>query len=266
MKLHADWRTIMRISKIDEIRKLIELHMQSFERDLDNKDAILQMLLNFDFMIALNCFKKLQDMRLINFALKLELDKNDKSISEEALRGDILCSMGKYEKAADMYIKGGNQEKAVEMYTLLRRFAEAMEIKKKHMTGKNSSMSDDLLIKQADWLYENSKYIEAADLYWIMNRKKKAIEIYGEKGMLDKLIDICRGSNKEDASDLISLIGHYFKKSKHYQYASEAYLKLGDQKALVILNIELGRWEQALLLAQQNKSLLEYCTFNTQNI
>jgi hypothetical protein len=44
MKLLADWRTIMRISKIDEIRKLIELHMQKFERDLDNKDAILQML------------------------------------------------------------------------------------------------------------------------------------------------------------------------------------------------------------------------------
>ena len=216
-------------------------------------------LLNFDFVVALNCFKKIQDMRLINLALKIELDKNDKSLSEEALKGDILCNMGKFEKASDMYIKGGNPDKAVEMYTLLRRFAEAMEIKKKHMTGKNSSMSDDLLIKQADWLYENAKYIEAADLYWILNRKKKAIEVYGEKGMLDKLIDICRGLNKDDASDLISLIGHYFKKSKHYQYASEAYLKLGDQKALVILNIELGRWDQALILAQQTKNLLEYC-------
>lgn len=216
-------------------------------------------LLNFDFMIALNCFKKLQDMRLINLALKLEQDKNDKTTSEDSLRGDILCNMGKYEKAAEMFIKGGSPEKAVEMYTLLRRFAEAMEIKKKHFTGKNSSMSDDLLLKQADWLYENGKYLEAADLYWILNRRRKSIEIYGEKVMLEKLIDICRGLNKEDSTDLINLIGHYFKKNKHYQYASEAYLKLGDQKALVILNIELGRWEQALLLAQQNKNLYEYC-------
>lgn len=216
-------------------------------------------LLSFDFFTALSCFKKLQDIRLINLALKLEQDKNEKTISEDALRGEILCNMGKYEKAADMYIKGGIPEKAVEMYTMLRRFAEAMEIKKKHMSGKNSSMSDDLLIKQADWLYENGKYIEAADLYWILNRKRKAIEIYGEKNMLEKLIDICRGLSKENSSDLISLIGFYFKKSKNYQYASEAYLKLGDQKALVILNIDLGRWEQALLLAQQNKNLLEYC-------
>ena len=44
MKLLSDWRTIMRIAKIDELRKFIQLHMQNFERDLDNKDAILQML------------------------------------------------------------------------------------------------------------------------------------------------------------------------------------------------------------------------------
>jgi hypothetical protein len=44
MKLLSDWRVIMRIAKVDEVRKLIELYMQNFERELDNKDAILQML------------------------------------------------------------------------------------------------------------------------------------------------------------------------------------------------------------------------------
>ena len=44
MKLMNDWRVIMRIAKIDEIRKYLNLFMQIFERDLDDKDAILQML------------------------------------------------------------------------------------------------------------------------------------------------------------------------------------------------------------------------------
>ena len=44
MKLMNDWRVIMRIAKIDEIRKYLTLYMQIFERDLDDKDAILQML------------------------------------------------------------------------------------------------------------------------------------------------------------------------------------------------------------------------------
>jgi len=44
LKLLADWRIVMRIAKIDELRKLIEIYAKNFERDLDNKDAILQML------------------------------------------------------------------------------------------------------------------------------------------------------------------------------------------------------------------------------
>ena len=44
MKLLNDWRVIMRIAKIDEIRKYLTLYKQIFERDLDDKDAILQML------------------------------------------------------------------------------------------------------------------------------------------------------------------------------------------------------------------------------
>jgi hypothetical protein len=44
IKLMNDWRVIMRIAKIDEIRKFLDLYMQLFERQLDDKDAILQML------------------------------------------------------------------------------------------------------------------------------------------------------------------------------------------------------------------------------
>ncbi len=44
LKLLADWRVVMRIAKIDQLRKLIEIYVKNFERELDNKDAILQML------------------------------------------------------------------------------------------------------------------------------------------------------------------------------------------------------------------------------
>jgi hypothetical protein len=44
LKLLSDWRVIMRIAKIDELRRLIQMHSEYFERELDYKDAILQML------------------------------------------------------------------------------------------------------------------------------------------------------------------------------------------------------------------------------
>jgi len=76
--------------------------------------------------------------------------------------------------------------------------------------------------------------------------------------MLDKLIELCRGLIKEDGGELISLCGQYFKQHKHYEYASEAYLKLGDSKALVLMNLDLGQYDKAFILAQNDQKLLEY--------
>jgi intraflagellar transport protein 122 len=81
--------------------------------------------------------------------------------------------------------------------------------------------------------------------------------------MLDKLIQFCRELNKENNYDLVACCGQIFKKHKHYQYATEVYLKLGDLKALVMINVELGRFEEAFLLAQQNRALLEYVYLHT---
>ena len=44
MKLMNVWRVFMNIAKIGKIRKYLTFYMQIFERDLDDKDAILQML------------------------------------------------------------------------------------------------------------------------------------------------------------------------------------------------------------------------------
>jgi intraflagellar transport protein 122 len=214
-------------------------------------------LLNFDLTTAVNSFKKLQDIKLINLCFKVEQDLKD-GVNKDVIRGDILCYMGRYKEAEEAYVKGEKPEKAMDMYTVLKMWADAMRIMDTYLKGRDININNDVLLKQAEWLYENGKFVEAADLFWALGKKKRAIEIYGERGMLDKLIEICRSLNKEDAADLIALCGFYFKKHKHYQYATEAYLKLGDLKALVHMNVELQRWEEAFLLAQPNKNLLEY--------
>jgi intraflagellar transport protein 122 len=215
-------------------------------------------LLEFNIKVALGSFKKLQDIRLINLCLKIEKELKDK-VNKGILMGDILAHMGKYKEAAEAYIKAEAYEKALQLYTDLKDYAKATEIKSKYMKDIETNAQDDkILIQQADWLNENGKKSEAADLYWILGKKKRAMEIYGDIGMLDKLIQFCRELNKDENYDLIDYCGKIFKKHKHYQYATEAYLKLGDLKALVMMNIELNRYEEAFLLAQQNKALLEY--------
>lgn len=214
-------------------------------------------LLNYDLTTAVNSFKKVQDIRLINLVFKVEQDLKD-GINKDVISGDILSFMGKYKEASDSYIKGGAPEKAMEMYSVLKDWTKAIEIKNTYLQNSDLSITDGLLLQQAEWLMGNNKITESADIYWILGKKKKVIEIYGEKGMLNNLIEICRGLNKEESHELISLCGHYFKQHKHYEYASEAYLKLGDTKALVLMNLELGQYDKAFILAQNDKKLLEY--------
>jgi len=214
-------------------------------------------LLNFDLTVAINSFKKVQDIRLINLVFKVEQDLKE-GINKDLISGDILSFMGKYKEASDSYIKGGSPEKAMEMYSVLKDWTKAIEIKNNHLQNSDVSITDGLLLQQADWLLGNGKVSEAAEIFWILGKKKKVIEIYGEKGLLNNLIEICRGLHKEDSSELISLCGNYFKKHKHYEYASESYLKLGDSKALVLMNLDLGQFDKAFILAQNDKKLLEY--------
>ena len=44
LKIHNQWRKIMRQSKVEELRKDIEILSQNHEREVDRKDAIVQML------------------------------------------------------------------------------------------------------------------------------------------------------------------------------------------------------------------------------
>lgn len=42
MKIHSQWRKIMRMAKVEELRKEIEIFSQNHERDVDRKDAVIQ--------------------------------------------------------------------------------------------------------------------------------------------------------------------------------------------------------------------------------
>eukprot|EP00232_Nephroselmis_pyriformis_P026137 CAMPEP_0182864200 /NCGR_PEP_ID=MMETSP0034_2-20130328/7042_1 /TAXON_ID=156128 /ORGANISM="Nephroselmis pyriformis, Strain CCMP717" /LENGTH=528 /DNA_ID=CAMNT_0024996449 /DNA_START=166 /DNA_END=1749 /DNA_ORIENTATION=+ len=44
IKIHNQWRKIMRLAKVEDLRKEIEILSQNHEREVDRKDAIIQML------------------------------------------------------------------------------------------------------------------------------------------------------------------------------------------------------------------------------
>ncbi len=84
---------------------------------------------------------------------------------------------------------------------------------------------------------------------------REAAEIYGEQGWLEPLNEISKALDKQRDEDLIRLCGKYFKEKGNYGYAKEAYLRLGDLKGLMELNVVFQRWNEGLFLAKQNPDL-----------
>ena len=54
LKIQNQWRKIMRLAKTESLKKDIEILSQNHERDVDRKDAILQMLDRY-YILLMKC-------------------------------------------------------------------------------------------------------------------------------------------------------------------------------------------------------------------
>jgi dynein regulatory complex subunit 2 len=87
LKIQNHWRKIMRLVKVESLRKDVEIRSQNHERDVDRKDAVIQMLdrdleeAEEQFQMALrshlldiDAFIDLQDDRLLGLEKEFERD------------------------------------------------------------------------------------------------------------------------------------------------------------------------------------------------
>jgi len=95
-------------------------------------------------------------------------------------------------------------------------------------------------------------------MYKAAGQIKEAIEMYGEQGLLEPINDMCKAMDKQNDEELIRLCGKIFKDKRNYGYAKEAYLRLGDLKGLIELNVAFEKWKEGLFLAKQNPSLSQF--------
>lgn len=201
--------------------------------------------------------------------------KKGVNISEVYLQAEVAAYQKKFSEAANIYLKAGYGEKAVELLTELKKWDEAKTYAKKAEQNKISpkkeevflsndfsdvnnkpAHTEELLKKQAQWTFETTgDWKAAANLYLSCKEYKKAIDIFGQKGDTESLIDICRMLDKGDNTENIQLCAQYFRKTGNHGFAMEAYLKLGDIKSLMTLHIEFCQWEKAFMLANQNPIL-----------
>ncbi|XP_017773799.1 PREDICTED: intraflagellar transport protein 122 homolog [Nicrophorus vespilloides] len=206
---------------------------------------------NLNFDIARLAFVKLQDFNYLELIRDMleRMKKGDNN--KEVMIGDVYAYRGKFKEAARLYQKAGQEHKALTMYTDLRMFDQAQDY-----LGSNDNST--LIRQKADWARNINEHKAAVDMYLSIGDTKSAIEILGEQGWSEQLIDVGRRLDKAERVSLLAIAEH-LKQLKQSGAAAEIYKRLGDSAAVLKLHVEAKEWTQAFSIVQgqpQHKELV----------
>uniref|UniRef100_A0A2K5URK0 Intraflagellar transport protein 122 homolog n=1 Tax=Macaca fascicularis TaxID=9541 RepID=A0A2K5URK0_MACFA len=192
-------------------------------------------------------FIRVQDLRYLELISSIEERKKRGETNNDLFLADVFSYQGKFHEAAKLYKRSGHENLALEMYTDLCMFEYA-----KDFLGSGDPKETKMLItKQADWARNIKEPKAAVEMYISAGEHVKAIEICGDHGWVDMLIDIARNLDKAEREPLL-LCATYLKKLDSPGYAAETYLKMGDLKSLVQLHVETQRWDEAFALGEKH--------------
>lgn len=200
-----------------------------------------------DFEVARQAFVRIKDLKYLQLINEF-LDRQRKGEKDrDLLVADILAYRGRFKEAARMYQRGGQEHRALNMYTDLRMFDLAQEF-----LGSGDSIDRKALIrKKADWARNINEPRAAAEMYLSAGDTHKAIEIIGDNGWVDMLVDVGRRLDKADRTGL-ALVAEQLRRLGHLSHATDMFRKLGEERAIVQLHVEANNWKEAFLLAERH--------------
>ncbi|XP_063240162.1 intraflagellar transport protein 122 homolog isoform X2 [Bacillus rossius redtenbacheri] len=199
--------------------------------------------LNLD--VARKAFVRIKDLKYLELITDFK-ERQRKGESDEVFAADILACRGKFKEAARLYQKLGQEQKALNMYIDLRMFDLAQEF-----LGAVESVDRKALIrKKADWARNINEPRAAAEMYLSAGETAKAIEIIGENGWVDMLVDVGRRLDKADHEG-VSAVARHLARLGQLAHATEMFRKLGDERSVIMLYVDARDWKEAFSLADK---------------
>nr|XP_034962439.1 intraflagellar transport protein 122 homolog isoform X2 [Zootoca vivipara] len=215
--------------------------------DTDWKELAMEALEGLEFETAKKAFTRVRDLQYLELISSIEERKKRGESNNDLFLADVYAYQGKFHEAAKLYKRSGHENLALDMYTDLRMFDYAKEF-----LGSGDPKDTKMLItKQADWAKNINEPKSAVEMYITAGEHMKAIEISGDQGWVDVLIDIARKLDKAEREPLTKC-AYYFKKLFNHGYAAETYTKIGDLKALIQLHVETQQWDEAFALCEKH--------------
>ncbi|KAK2950407.1 putative Intraflagellar transport protein 122 like protein [Blattamonas nauphoetae] len=206
---------------------------------------------DLDIFTAKKAFLRVKDTHFLDLLSEIELDLRQQVLPGPVIVGKILAFLGLFKQAADSYVSADQPELAIQLFSDLRDYQNAILYSK---DSTNTKLKDELVHQQAKWLIEIGKMAEAAKVYALAGQPMKAVTILGESKMIDDLAEVMRTTEMDDVT--LNKCAEYFVRFKSHAYAREAYYKQGNMVALIQLHVKLGEWDEAISIAEANPRFL----------
>mmetsp|Transcript_30030 Transcript_30030/g.66514 ORF Transcript_30030/g.66514 Transcript_30030/m.66514 type:complete len:550 (-) Transcript_30030:342-1991(-) len=183
IKIHNQWRKIMRMAKVEELRREIEILSQNHEREVDRKDAIVQML-DRDLeeaeeqyglavrghMMVMDSLLDLQYQRMK--ALEAEFNADLKALEDEfeAERTEIINAHVRQKKDMNDMITAMEGEFADAENELRQEF----EAQREEIKNRNSEDYNVLKIQLEGMIEELERHFEQAHKAYLESTEHRA--------------------------------------------------------------------------------------------
>ncbi|XP_062523005.1 intraflagellar transport protein 122 homolog [Corticium candelabrum] len=231
----------------------------------DWRALAMEALEGLDFEIAKKAFIRIRELRYLELVHNIEERKRRGETNNDIFLADVYSYEGKHQEAARLYKQAGYASKAMDMFSDLRQFEHAKE----YLGTANVGNVQQLIKKQAEWCNTSNDPRAASEMYIYAGDFMKGIEIVGQNGWMEKLMEIARSLNKTQRDEL-ALCAHYFKHHGHHIHAADIYTRMNDVKSLVDLHVEACHWEEAFSLVEEHPQFkdaiyMPYATWLAEN-
>ncbi|KAF5280569.1 hypothetical protein FQR65_LT00320 [Abscondita terminalis] len=210
--------------------------------DGDWEELGFSALENLDLEIAKFAFIKLQDYNYLELIHDIQERQDKGENNKDIFVGDIFAYRGKFKEAARLYVKAGHENRAIAMYTDLRKFDLAQDY-----LGSGDNVS--LVRQKAEWAKSIDEFKAAVEMFLSIGETQAAIEIMGQQGWGEQLADLGHRLDKSERPTLLS-IAEFLKQLNDSSAAAEIYRRLGDSEAVLKLHISTRQWDEAFALVK----------------
>eukprot|EP00049_Salpingoeca_infusionum_P018533 m.357671 g.357671 ORF g.357671 m.357671 type:complete len:1216 (-) comp17897_c0_seq1:1469-5116(-) len=215
--------------------------------EADWRTLAMGALEGLNFQVAKQAFIRVRDTRYLDFIAQLEARKENGIIDEpDYQRAMLYATQGAYDEAAKLYSRCGHQRKAMEMFVDLRQFDRA----KTFLDTSNAEDTKFLMQKQTEWCKTANDPTLAIDILNAAGQEIASINLMGENGMVQKLIDKARATNSAE-TEVLDRIVFWLQKLDQVALAAEVCEKMGDEKRLIGIFVAAQKWDEAFALCNR---------------